>query len=90
MYGKLPTFDDPDTRIARHRPPFRPGGSNLYQRVLLHATVKGARELAWVYTAEATGIKRHRIVSGSNRPPPPPSPQSAPLLVRVIPITAEF
>ena len=77
------------TRIAHHRPPFCPGGSNLYQRVLLHATVKGARELAWVYTAEATGIKRHRIVSGSNRHPPP-SPQSAPLLVRVIPITAEF
>ena len=51
-------------RFARH---FSPGGSNLYQRVLLHATVKGARELAWVYTAEATGIKRHRIVSGSNR-----------------------
>ena len=86
---ELLTFDDPDTRIAHHRPPFCPGGSNLYQRVLLHATVKGARELAWVYTAEATGIKRHRIVSGSNRPPPP-SPQSAPLLVRVIPITAEF
>ena len=40
--------------------------------------MKGARELAWVYTAEATGIKRHRIVSGSNRSwcASFPSPQS--------------
>ena len=43
---------------------FRPGGSSLYRRVLVPATVEGARELAWVYTVEATRIKRRRIVSG--------------------------
>ena len=32
--------------------------------VRLPATVNGARELAWVYTVETTGIKRRRIVSG--------------------------
>ena len=39
-------------------------GSSLYRRVLVPATVHGVRELAWVYTVEATRIKRRRIVSG--------------------------
>ena len=43
---------------------FRPGGSSLYRRVLVPATVNGARELAWVYTVEVIHIKRRRIVSG--------------------------
>ena len=66
VYGELITFDDPETRL----PPidrlegFRPGGRSLYRRVLVPATVDGARELAWVYTVEATRIKRRRIVSG--------------------------
>ncbi len=60
------TFDDPESRlpaIARLEG-FRPGGSSLYRRVLIPATVNGARELAWVYTVETTRIKRRRIVSG--------------------------
>ena len=66
VYGELLTFDDPDSRL----PPidrlegFRPGGFSLYRRVLVPATVCGARELAWVYTVEETAIKRRRIVSG--------------------------
>ncbi len=66
VYGELLTFDDPETRL----PPidrlegFRPGGRSLYRRVLVPFTVSGARELAWVYTVEETGIKRRRIVSG--------------------------
>ena len=66
VYGELLTFDDPDSRL----PPidrlegFRPGGSSLYRRLLVPATVNGARELAWVYTVEETGIKRRRVVSG--------------------------
>ncbi len=66
VYGELLTFDDPESRL----PPidrlegFRPGGSSLYRRVLVPATVEGVCELAWVYTVETTGIKRRRIVSG--------------------------
>ena len=32
--------------------------------LLVLVTVNGAREVAWVYTVEATRIKRRRIVSG--------------------------
>ena len=39
-------------------------GSSLYRCVLVPATINGIRELAWVYTVEATRIKRRRIVSG--------------------------
>ena len=39
-------------------------GSSLYRCVLGPATINGIRELAWVYTVEATRIKRRRIVSG--------------------------
>ena len=66
MYGELLTFDDPqETLPALDRlEGFRPGGSSLYRRVLIPASVNGARELAWVYTVETTRIKRRRIVSG--------------------------
>ena len=66
VYGEMLSFDDPESRL----PPidrlegFRPGGSSLYRRVLILATVNGARELAWVYTVGTAGIKRRRIVSG--------------------------
>ena len=43
---------------------FYPGGSSLYRRVLIQAAVNGDRELAWIYTIEALGVKRRRIVSG--------------------------
>ena len=66
VYGELLTFDDPYSSL----PPidrledFRPGGHSLYRRLLVLVTVNGAREVAWVYTVEATRIKRRRIVSG--------------------------
>ena len=66
VYGELLTFDDPYSSL----PPidrledFRPGGHSLYRRLLVLITVNGAREVAWVYTVEATRIKRRRIVSG--------------------------
>ena len=66
VYGELLTFDDPQTRL----PPidrlerFRPAGRSLYRRVLVRATVDGARQLAWVYTVENLGIVQHRIESG--------------------------
>ena len=66
VYGELLTFDEPQTRL----PPidrlegFRPAGRSLYRRVLVPATVDGARQLAWVYTVENLGIGRRRIESG--------------------------
>ena len=64
--GELLTFDDPESRLPTidRLEGFRLGGSSLYRRVLVPATVNGARDLAWVYTVETTGIKRRRIVSG--------------------------
>ncbi len=66
VYGELLTFDDPEDRLPAidWLEGFRPDGSSLYRRVLIPGTVNGARELAWVYTVETTGIKRRRIVSG--------------------------
>ncbi len=66
VYGELFTFDDPRTRL----PPidrlegFRPGDRSLYRRVLVPASVEGARQLAWVYVVEKLGISRRRITSG--------------------------
>ena len=66
VYGELFTFDDPQTRL----PPidrlegFHPGGRSLYRRLLVPATVGGARQLAWVYAVENPGIRRRRITSG--------------------------
>ena len=59
-------LDDPESRLPAidRLEGFRPGGSSLYRRVLVPATVSGARELAWVYTVETIRIKRRRIVSG--------------------------
>ena len=66
VYGELLTFDDPESRLPAidRLEGFHPGGSSLYWRVLVPATVSGTLELAWVYTVETTGIKRPRIVSG--------------------------
>ena len=66
VYGELLTFDDPESRLPAidRLEGFRPGGASPYRRVLIPATVNGARELAWVYTVETTRIKRRRIVSG--------------------------
>ena len=66
VYGELLTFDDPESRLPGidRLEGFRPGGPSLYRRVLIPASVNGARELAWVYTVETTRIKRRRIVSG--------------------------
>ncbi len=66
VYGELLTFDDPESRLPAidRLEGFRPVGSRLYRRVLVPVIVEGARELAWVYTVETTGIKRRRIVSG--------------------------
>ena len=66
VYGELLSFDDPASRLPAidRLEGFRPGGSSLYRRVLVPATVNGAREPAWVYTVEATGIKQRRIASG--------------------------
>ena len=66
VYGELLTFDDPESHLPAidRLEGFRLGGSSLYRRVLVPATVNGARKLAWVYTVETTGIKRRRIVSG--------------------------
>ena len=66
VYGELLSFSDPESRLPAidHLEGFRPGGSSLYRRVLIRATVNGTRELAWVYTVETTRIKRCRIVSG--------------------------
>ena len=66
VYGELLTFDDPEFRLSAtdRLEGFRPEGSSLYRRVLVLATVNGAREFAWVYTVETTRIKRRRIVSG--------------------------
>ena len=66
VYGELFTFDDPRTCL----PPidrlegFHPGGCSLYRRVLVPATVEGARHPAWVYAVENLGIGRRRIASG--------------------------
>ena len=66
VYGELLSFDDPEFRLPAidRLEGFRPGGSSLYRRVLVPATVNGAREPAWVYTVETTGIKQRRIASG--------------------------
>ena len=66
VYGELLSFDDPESRLPAidRLEGFRPGGSSLYRRVLVPATVNGAGELAWVYTVETTRIKRRRIVTG--------------------------
>ena len=66
VYGELLSFDDPESRLPciDRLESFRPGGSSLYRRMLVPATVEGARELAWVYTVEVICIKRRRIVSG--------------------------
>ncbi len=66
VYGELLTFDDPDSRLPAidRLEGFRPGGSSLYRRVLVPATVYGAHELAWVYTVAMTHIKGRRILSG--------------------------
>ena len=66
VYGELLTFDDPLSRLPAidRLEGFRPGSSSLYRRVLVPVTVHGVRELAWVYTVEATRIKQRRIVSG--------------------------
>ena len=66
------------------------GGSSLYRRVLVRASVDGTCELAWVYTVETTGIKRRRIVSGcwpAQRPPPSITEERA-FLARFIPFMA--
>ena len=66
VYGELLTFNDPESRLPSidRLEGFRPGGLSLYRRVLVPATVEGAREFAWLYTVETTRIKRRRIVSG--------------------------
>ncbi len=66
VYGELLSFDDPESRLPAidRLEGFRPGGSCLYRRVLIPATVNGARKLGWVYTVEMTDIKRRRIVCG--------------------------
>jgi len=66
VYGELITFDDPGSRLAAIDclEGFRPGGSSLYRRGLVPATVEDACELAWVYTVATTRIKWRRIVSG--------------------------
>ena len=66
VYGELLTFDNPESRLPAidRLEGFRPGGSSLYRRVLVPATVNGACELAWVYTLAVTGIRRRRLVSG--------------------------
>ena len=66
IYGELFTFDDPQTRLPSidRLEGFHPGGRSLYQRVLVPATVEGARHFAWVYAVENLGISRHRIPSG--------------------------
>ena len=43
------------------------GGRSLDRRVLVPATVEGARHLAWVYTVENLGISRHRIRPAAGR-----------------------
>ena len=66
VYGELLTFDDPESHLPGidRLEGFRPSGSSLYRRVLIPASVNGARELAWVYAVETAGIKLRRIVSG--------------------------
>ena len=64
--GELLTFDDPESRLPAidRLEGFRPGGSSLYRRVLVPVAVSDTQQLAWVYTLEATRIKRRRILSG--------------------------
>ena len=59
-------FDDPESRLPAidRLEDFDPGGSGVYRRVLVHVTVPGAREPAWVYTVEASGVEGRRIASG--------------------------
>jgi len=66
VYGELFTFEDPQTCLPPidHLEGFRPGSRCLYQRVLVPASVEGARQLAWVYVVEKLGISRRRITSG--------------------------
>ena len=66
VYGEMFTFDDPETRLPAidRLEGFRPAGSSLYRRVLVPAVVGSVRDLAWVYTLEAMGIKHRRIPSG--------------------------
>ena len=67
VYGELVTFDDLETRLPAidRLEGFRPGEPSLYRRVLVPASLNGARVLAWVYTVDTTGIKGRRLVSGS-------------------------
>lgn len=66
VHGELFAFDDPQTRLSSidRLEGFHPGGRSLYRRVLVPATVEGARQLAWVYAVENLGTSRHRIPSG--------------------------
>ncbi len=66
VYGELLSFNDPESCLPAidRLEGFCSSGRSLYRRVLVPVTVNSTRELAWVYTVETTGIKRHRIVSG--------------------------
>ena len=66
VYGELFIFGDPQTRLPSidRLEGFHPGGRSLYRRVLVPATVEGARQLAWVYAVEKLGSGRRRITSG--------------------------
>lgn len=66
VYGELFAFDDPQTRLPSidRLERFHPGGRSLYRRVLVPATVEGARHLAWVYAVENLDTSRRRITSG--------------------------
>lgn len=54
VYGELLEFDDPETRLPAidRLEGFRPGGRNLYRRVLVPVRVKDSFTVAWTYVVE--------------------------------------
>ncbi len=59
IHGELLTFDDPEERLPAidELEGFRPGGRDLYERVLLPVALSGSAVLAWAYAVRsASGV----------------------------------
>ena len=54
VYGELLTFDDPSTRLPAidRLEGFHPGGSSMYQRVLVPAFTRETVVPAWLYVGD--------------------------------------
>jgi len=68
VYGELLTFDDPSTRLPAidRLEGFHPGGSSMYQRVLVPAFTRETVVPVWLYVGDEI-IKRRLAPLGKSR-----------------------